>query len=41
MYVDSRKVAQINLFPRQEQRHRSGYWKCGHEDEGVKGVGIN
>ena len=41
MYVDSRKVVQINLFPRQEQRHRCRYRKCGHGDEGAKGVGIN
>ena len=32
IYVESRKVAQMNLFPGREQRHRD--WACGREAGG-------
>ena len=30
LYVESRKMVQMNIFAGQEQRHRCREWMCGH-----------
>ena len=38
VYEESRKMVQINLVPRQEQRHRHGEWTVGGAGEGEGGM---
>ena len=36
MYVESRKMVQMNLFAGQEQRCRCGDQSCGNGEEGLR-----
>ena len=38
IYVESRKMVNMNLFAGQEQKHRCREWTCGHSEEGEGGM---
>ena len=39
IYIESRKMVQVNLFAGQEWRCRRREWKCGHSGERGGGMG--
>ena len=38
MYIESRKLVDMDLFAGKEQRHRGREWTCSHSGEGEGGM---